>query len=415
VSKELIAVADPDLLSQLKIDRAARSEAPRRAMPWGPVLAGVLVLGGLWWFFGRAPAPRLVEAAVASAAATAPASASVLDASGYVVARRQATVSAKVTGKVREVLIEEGMRVEAGQVLATLDDTQQQAQHALASAQLASARSQLAETQAQLRQAEADYRRQQEINARQLGTAAQLDAARAQAEALAARLASQRRQVEVAAQSLDVAQVNLDDTVIRAPFAGVVIAKAAQPGEMISPVSAGGGFTRTGIGTIVDMGSLEVEVDVNEAYIGRVQAGMPVESTLNAYPDWKIPGQVIAVIPAADRTKATVRVRVSLDAEDTRIVPDMGVRVSFREREEAAAPKPAALTGVLLPPSAVVERDGASVVYVIEEGQAKRRPVRPGATVGGLLNIPEGLSPGAVVVRAPPADLADGAAVRTGP
>jgi RND family efflux transporter MFP subunit len=409
------AVADPDLLSQLKIDRSARSEAPQRSVPWALVAVAVLAVAALWWLFGRAPAPRLVETAVASAAATAPASASVLDASGYVVARRQATVSAKVTGKVREVLIEEGMRVEAGQVLATLDDTQQQAQHALASAQLAGSRSQLAETEAQLRQAQADFRRQQEINARQLGTTAQLDAARAQAEALSARLASQRRQIEVAAQSLGVAQVNLDDTVIRAPFAGIVIAKAAQPGEMISPVSAGGGFTRTGIGTIVDMDSLEVEVDVNEAYIGRVQSGMPVESTLNAYPDWKIPGQVIAVIPAADRTKATVRVRVSLDAEDPRIVPDMGVRVSFREREAAGAPKPAAMIGVLLPPSAVVERDGKPVVYVVEEGRAKRREVLTGATLGGLLNIPEGLSPGTVVVRAPPADLADGAAVRTGP
>lgn len=408
-------MADQDLLSQLKIDRSARTEAAPRSVPWGLIGAGVAVLVALWWFFGRAPAPLLVETAVASAAASAPARSSVLDASGYVVARRQATVSAKVTGKVREVMIEEGMRVEEGQVLATLDDTQQQAQHALASAQLASARSQLAETEAQLRQAEADYRRQQEINARQLGTAAQLDAARAQAEALTARLASQRRQVEVAAQSLDVAQVNLDDTVIRAPFAGVVIAKAAQPGEMISPISAGGGFTRTGIGTIVDMDSLEVEVDVNESFIGRVQSGMPVESTLNAYPDWKIPGQVIAVIPAADRTKATVRVRVSIGEKDRRIVPDMGVRVSFRERAEAAAPAPAALTGVLLPPTAVVERDGQSVVYVVEEGLAKRREVRPGATIGGLLNIPEGLSPGAVVVRAPPAELADGAAVRTGP
>lgn len=407
-------MAEPDLLSQLKIDRAARSEPPRRTVPWGPVLAGVLILAGLWCFLGRAPGPIRVETAVASAAAAVPTSASVLDASGYVVARRQATVSAKVTGRVREVLIEEGMRVEAGQVLATLDDTQQQAQLALARAQLASARSQLAETEAQLRQAEAEYRRQQELHARRLGSAAQLDAARAQAEALRARLASQRRQVEAAARSLEVAQVNLDDTVIRAPFAGVVIAKAAQPGEMISPVGAGGGFTRTGIGTLVDMSSLEVEVDVNEAYIGRVQAGMPVESTLNAYPDWKIPGQVIAVIPAADRTKATVRVRVSLDADDARIVPDMGVRVHFRERE-AAASKPAAMTGVLLPPSAVVERDGTSVVYVVEEGRAKRRPVRPGATIGGLLNIPEGLSPGVVVVRAPPADLADGDAVRTSP
>lgn len=404
-----------DLLSQLRIERGAPAAAPARAgVPWW-VLALLLVLGGAgWWWSTRAPAAIRVDTAVAVAANTQ-ASNSVLDASGYVVARRQATVSAQVTGKVREVLIEEGMRVEAGQVLATLEDTQQQAQLALSQAQLGSARSQLAEIEANLRQAQADLKRQQEIYDRKLGTAAQLDAARAQAESLSARLASQRRQVKVSEEAAAVSQVSLDQTVIRAPFAGVVIAKAAQPGEMISPISAGGGFTRTGIGTIVDMDSLEIEVDVNESFIGRVRDGMPIEATLNAYPDWKIPGSVIAVIPAADRTKATVRVRVAIDVKDSRIVPDMGVRVRFLEPRKAEADTRPQLVGVLVPASAVVEQDGASMVYVIEGERVRRVQVSAGATIADFRNLTAGLDAGVTVVRTPPAGLADGALITTAP
>jgi RND family efflux transporter MFP subunit len=409
-------MSQPDLLGQLRIDRDAHSEPSRGSgVPWW-LLAAILVIAGgaAWWLFGRAPAAILVQTASAQPAATAPTSASVLDASGYVVARRQATVSAKVTGKVREVLIEEGMRVEDGQVLATLDSTQADAQLALSRAQLDSARSQLSEIEANLRQAQADLKRQQEIYDRKLGTAAQLDAARAAAESLTARLASQRRQIRVAEEGLAMAQVSVDDTVIRAPFAGVIIAKAAQPGEMISPISAGGGFTRTGIGTIVDMESLEVEVDVNEAFIGRVQARMPTEAMLNAYPDWKIPGEVIAVIPAADRTKATVRVRVALAVKDPRIVPEMGVRVRFLEARgtEPVVEKPK-LSGVLVPKGAVVERDGKAIVFVVDGERASQREVTAAATIADFRNITAGLAAGANVIVSPPAELTDGALVRS--
>ncbi len=409
----------PDLLGQLRIDRNAGPEPePSGALRW-VIVAAVVLLAGLaaWWFFGRAPAAVAVKTARATAASNAAPINSVLDASGYVVARRQATVSAKVTGKVREVLIEEGMRVEQDQILATLDDRDQQADVNLRQAQLESARSQLAEIEAGLRQARADLARQQELFKRKLTSATQLDAARAQADSLAARLASQRHQVEVAAKSLEMSRVFLADTVIRAPFAGVVIAKAAQPGEMISPISAGGGFTRTGIGTIVDMDSLEVEVDVNEAFIGRVAAKMPIEATLNAYPDWRIPGSVVAVIPAADRTKATVRVRVALNEKDARIVPDMGVRVAFLESRDAAAeaaPRPAA-RGVMVPDSAVVQRDGRSVVFVVDEGRAEMRNVESGAAQGVSRNVLSGIQSGDSVVVGPPADLKDGAAVEEAP
>ena len=273
---------------------------------------------------------------MARAAPKGPATGSVLDASGYVTARRQATVSAKITGKVTEVLIEEGMRVQEGAVLARLDDTEAKAQLALARAQLAAARSQQAEIRAQLEQAERDHERQAELFRRQLVAAQSLDAAVAQRDMLRAKLAATAEQIRVAEESVAVAQVQLDNTVIRAPFSGVVIAKAAQPGEMISPISAGGGFTRTGIGTIVDMDSLEIQVDVNESYINRVTPEQPVEATLNAYPDWKIPGAVIAIIPTADRSKATVKVRIAIKQKDKRLVPDMGVRVAFLSPPSAA-------------------------------------------------------------------------------
>ncbi len=401
----------PDLLGQLRIDRGNDSAPPASNAPrWIFAACALLVAAFVgWWLFGRQAAALEVKTSAAIAATALAPSNSVLDASGYVVARRQATVSAKVTGKVREVLIEEGMRVEQGQILATLEANDQQADFNLRQAQLASSRSQLAETEAGLRQANADYERQQELNARKLTSVAQLDAARAQAESLRARLVSQRRQVDVSARAVEMSQVSLDDTVIRAPFAGVVIAKAAQPGEMISPISAGGGFTRTGIGTIVDMESLEVEVDVNEAFIGRVSAQMPVEATLNAYPDWRIRGEVIAVIPAADRTKATVRVRVALLEKDQRIVPEMGVRVAFLEARESAASAPAAAPrGVMIPTAAVAEREDQSVVFVVVDGRAKKRVVQLAPAQGALRNVLAGIEPGDSVIVDPPAELADG-------
>src|SRR5438132_1444648 len=281
--------------------------------------------------------------------------------------RLEASVSAKITGKVTEVLIEEGMRVREGAVLARLDDTEARAGLGLAQAQLVAARSQLAEVRAQLEQAERDYTRQQGLYDRQLVSPQSLDAALAQRDMLRARLANVREQIKVAQESLAVAQVQLDNTVIRAPFSGVVIAKSAQPGEMISPISAGGGFTRTGIGTIVDIDSLEVQVDVNEAYINRVTSEQPVEATLNAYPDWKIPGSVIAIIPTADRSKATVKVRIAIRSKDPRIVPDMGVRVAFFGSPSAAPATPVA-QGVLVPAGAA---RSAGAVFVYADGKAE--------------------------------------------
>jgi RND family efflux transporter MFP subunit len=397
-----------DLLKELRIDRAR----PRRARGRWLVVAVAAVLavaGGLWLAWGRA-APATVRT-VAARAAVPGGAGSILDASGYVTARRQATVSAKITGKVTQVLIEEGMRVTEGAVLARLDDTEARAQLALAQAQLAAARSQEGEIRAQLAQAERDHARQQELFSRQLVSAQSLDAALAQRDTLRAKLASNEQQVRVAREAVSVAEVQLDSTVIRAPFSGVVVAKAAQPGEMISPISAGGGFTRTGIGTIVDMDSLEIQVDVNEAFINRVAPEQPVEAILNAYPDWKIPGAVIAIIPTADRSKATVKVRIAIRQRDPRIVPDMGVRVAFLSTPAAgAAPPPPG--GPLVPAAAVQAEGDAGTVFVYADGKVERRRVRLGQTVGADREIAEGLRAGERVVVSPPASLRSGDAVR---
>jgi RND family efflux transporter MFP subunit len=271
--------------------------------------------------------------------------------------------------------------------------------------------------QAQLREAQAQVRRLGALQGEQLVSRAQYEQAIAQRDALRAQLAAIQRNTQVAGEQLDVARIGEDNTIVRAPFAGVITAKAAQPGEIVSPISAGGGFTRTGIGTIVDMDSLEVQVDVNEAYIGRVQPGMPVEAVLNAYPDWRIPGEVIAIIPTADRSKATVKVRIALKQKDPRIVPDMGVRVSFLEKDAADAPKP---TGAWIPRKAIVLPEGVERataktghVFVIVDGRAQRREVQLAETRDADQRVSAGVEPGAQVVL-DPSTVDDGTRVTTG-
>jgi RND family efflux transporter MFP subunit len=401
------------LLNELRIDR--RQTAPPSRSPWPWILALVVlgVAGGVAWFaFGRAPVIEVrttAAAAVANAADGAASAASVLDASGYVTARRQATVSSKITGKVIEVLIEEGMRVEDGQVLARLDPVDAQAQRALSNSQLAASRSQLDEARTQLVLAEKTLVRQKDLLARKLVAQSLFDQAQTERDALAARVVSAQRNVQVAQDGLSLSDISVDNTVVRAPFAGVVTVKAAQPGEMISPISAGGGFTRSGIATIVDMDSLEVQVDVNEAFIGRVRPKQQVEAVLNAYPDWRIPAEVIAIVPTADRGKATVKVRIALKAKDERIVPEMGVRVSFLEEAQAqtagAPPKPPA---VRVPADAIVSRDGTQVAFVAVDGLAQMRAVTVARSVGTEREVSQGLRAGDQVVLSPPAELKQG-------
>ena len=270
--------------------------------------------------------------------------AAVLNASGYVVARRQATVSSKVTGKVAEVLIEEGMVVKEGQLLARLDDTTTKPIYALSQRQLDAARKNLNEVQVRVAEAERNLRRSEQLRKDKLVSELQLDQAQSEVAALNARLEALRSEVQVAEGTVRVRAQDLDDLMVRAPFDGVVVSKDAQPGEMVSPISAGGGFTRTGIATVVDMDSREIEVDVNEAFINRVKDKQKTEAVLDAYPDFVIPSHVINIVPTADRQKATVRVRIGFDTLEPRILPDMGVKVSFLEDRpvegaQAAAPR----------------------------------------------------------------------------
>jgi len=402
-----------EMLSQLRIDRSSGAPvpSPRRRWMLPAVIAGVVVVGAViaWLVAGGEPAPVVkVVAARSMAAASASGGTSVLDASGYVTARRQATVSSKITGKVSEVLIEEGQRVEEGQVLARLDDTEARAAHRLQAAEFAQSQSQLAEIRALLANAERELERQKRTAAQRLTSASELDAAATQVATLQARLASAQSAVQVAQEAVRVAEVQVQNTIVRAPFSGVVTVKAAQPGEMISPVSAGGGFTRTGIGTIVDMDSLEVEVDVNESFINRVQPGQPVQILLNAYPDWNIPGNVIAIIPAADRAKATVRVRIALGVKDARIVPDMGARVAFLNESTPTEPQAPAAAGVVVPNEAVSGSSGAPVVFVYDEDKAEQRNVRLGQQLGGQRQVLDGVRDGERVVVSPPPGLKDG-------
>ena len=394
-------------LDQLKIEREPEVESHPKRWPI-PVLIVVILAGAAYWFFMKPEAAIQVRTAIAREVSSQTAS-TVLNASGYVTARRQATVSSKFTGKVVEVLIEEGMQVEQEQVLARLDDSNVATAYALAEAQLRSAESSLKETQALLNEARAIFKRTRNLVDRGLSSEAEMDRARAGSESLAARLERKQADVQVAERQLDVYRQQLEDTIIRAPFAGVVVAKNAQPGEMISPVSAGGGFTRTGIGTIVDMSSLEIEIDVNEAYINRVKPGQKIVATLDAYPDWSVPSHVIAIIPTADRQRATVEVRVGFDQLDPRILPDMGVKVAFQEEGSTAT---SGRGGVMVPQSAISENNGKQYVLLVINGVVERRAVATAGERGKEVLITSGLSGGDKVILNAPANLESGTRVR---
>lgn len=404
-------------LDELKIDRSRGGPSwvgRIAALALLLVVAGVGgVVGWRWWEESQVPVVR-----TAAVRRTVPADGqpTVLNASGYVTARLQSTVSSKVTGRIVEVLVEEGMAVREGQVLARLDDTTERSYLALAEAQLGAARGALAELEVRYAEARLDLDRQRRLLDQRLIGQAELDAAQAEADSLRARITNQREQITVAEREIDVRRTALEDTVIRAPFTGVAISKDAQPGEMISPVSAGGGFTRTGVCTIVDMSSLEIEVDVNESYINRVSPAQRVVATLDAYPDWEIPASVITTIPAADRQRATVLVRIAFDElGDPRILPDMGVNVAFLDAApppEDAAEEPRARLWI---PSAALRSDGgAQVVFVARGETLERRAITTGLEDGGEVEVLAGVAAGEQVVIEGPAALADGDRVTVG-
>ncbi|HEX9986743.1 MAG TPA: efflux RND transporter periplasmic adaptor subunit [Thermoanaerobaculia bacterium] len=398
---------DKAALEGLRIER--RDDEPGERPRWVvPVVIVVLLAAaaGVWAFTGGRG--KEVRVAPAVAAATGTARGAVLNASGYVTARRQATVSSKVTGKIAEVYIEEGMTVKAGQELARLDEAYAAKSLNLSEAEAAASASALEETRVRIREAQLDYDRASRLASQQISSRADLDRAQAQVDALRARLASQQDSLNVARSQVQIQRQNVEDTIIRAPFNGIVVSKDAQPGEMISPVSAGGGFTRTGICTIVDMESLEIEVDVSEAYINRVHQGQPVEAVLDAYPEWKIPAHVITAVPTADRQKATVKVRIAFDQKDVRILPDMGVKVTFISTE----PVSQASAAVEVPKTAIRREGEIDIVFVVKNGRAERRAVKVASTSGDTAKVSTGISGGESVVIDGAPDLKDGDAVK---
>ena len=360
-----------NLLNNLKIDRSAMPTDEGSSSSKLYLLgAAILIVGFFWWLFLSDDELKEVTTFTVKSLQMSDSSAtSILDASGYVVARRRATVSSKMTGKVMKVFIEEGMYVEEGQILAQLDDSTMKAD--------------LNYSQSQLNEAMRIFNRTQELAKDDLASQASLDAARASVEGLEA-LNEVRKQV-------------VQDMKILAPFSGVVVFKAAQPGEMISPVSAGGGFTNTGICTIVDMDSLEVEVDVNEAFINRVKPGQPVVTNLNAYPKWDIPSEVIAIIPTADRNKATVKVRIALLEKDERVLPDMGSRVSFLKKVETQN-REEVKEGVMIPLAALASEDDQFIVQVINGSQIKLTKVKVVEETANYARVTEGITSGMTVV-----------------
>jgi RND family efflux transporter MFP subunit len=400
---------DKQALESLRLDagsdpqRYRDARAGRRRRLW--------IAGAILAVFGAAIAWRVVNSPVAvqTVLVETPegaADAAVLNASGYVVARRLATVSSKVTGRITEVLFEEGAIVAEGQVLARLDPSTAQAEHAVAASRLEAARRNLREIEVRLGDARKTLARNRSLVERKLVAESVLDGSEAEVAALEARLAAAGAEVGVARSQLALNQQGLDDLQIRAPFAGVVLSKDAQPGETVSPMSAGGGFTRTGIATIVDMDSREIEVDVNEAYINRVRDEQRVEAVLDAYPDWTLAGRVISIVPTADRQKATVRVRIAFESLDPRILPDMGIKVRFLEEgtdRERAHPT--------VPANAVLREDDETTAWVVRDGKVELRTLTLGVADGDRVPVLEGLQGGEAIVVDAPRRLRDGAAV----
>jgi RND family efflux transporter MFP subunit len=397
----------PADLSALKIDDHARHARGGGWIRWFAVVLGVLVIGsGVFFALQKKVAPVEVVSAHVSSPGQAQA-ATLLNASGYVTPRRRATVAAKITARVEQMYAEEGMHVKAGQVLAILDQSDYRVRLNSAVADRESTQATLNDLQVNLKNAEIELHRNEELQKSGVTTQQALDNARTTVNSYKARIAATQQAIAAAESKIQIAQQDLANCTVVSPYDGIIVSKDAQRGEMVSPISAGGGFTRTGLATVVDMNSNEVEVDVNESYIGRVYEHQPVTSTLDAYPDWQIPSHVRTIIPTADRQKATVKVRISFDKLDPRILPDMGVKVAFLEEQKPQDKKqPAA--AIYLPKDAVRQSDGSTIVYVFHDGKAERRAIKTGGTNGDNQQIIAGLNDGEQVIVKGPADLHDG-------
>ena len=368
----------------------------------------IIVLAGAGaGLYGVLASKPTVEVALARKAAGPGSREALLNATGYVTPRQRATIAAKITGRVTGVFFDEGTHVHQGQLLATLDDADAKRALESANADRDSSKAAIADYEVQLKNARLLLYRTGELQKAGVQPQELLDNARTSVDSLQAKIDLAKAQANAAEARIAEAQQSVDNCTIRAPFDGIVVSKDAQVGEMVSPISAGGGFTRTGIATIVNMASNEIEVDVNEAYITRVKPGQQVTSILDAYPDWEIPSQVRTIIPSADRQKATVKVRVSFLKLDPRILPDMGIKVTFLGDEPSKQDATAA-PAILLPQNAVHDDAGKKVVYLIRDNKAERRAVTLGGNRGSDTEVIAGVAVGDTVIVNGPADLHDG-------
>jgi RND family efflux transporter MFP subunit len=404
---------DSETLGSLRIDRSVQPQAGgagRKLLLWGIITAVTVgVAAGLWWWLG-AKTLEVTTVTVEEESSGTSLGNSVLNASGYVVARRMSTVASKVTGRVLEIYVEEGQAVKKDEVVARLDPVNLSTMLTMSERELEASRRSLAEIEVRLADAQRTLTRNESLVKQQLVSQSALDASRAEVNALAARLEASKAQVKVSESGLAIRRNDFNDLNVRAPFDGVIISKDAQPGEMISPLSAGGGFTRTGIATIVDMGSREIEVDVNEAYINRVKANQRVEATLDAYPDKSLPAHVINIVPTADRTKATVRVRIAFDALESFILPDMGIKVRFLDD----TPAPTATKGprMRVPAVAIERANGEAFVWVVNENRVERRAVTIGPESEGQVEVLAGVNSGDELVSPVVPGLEDGGKIK---
>jgi RND family efflux transporter MFP subunit len=400
------ATVKPDL-GALRIEahkRGSRNAGKRIAIILVALLSALVIAGGIYAYMHQAPSVQVATADVPDNGPQA-----MLNASGYVTPQRRATVAAKITGRVTGVFFTEGMYVHPGFVLATLDDSDAQRTLASAKADRNATQASILDLQVQLKNAQIELHRAQELRTAGIQTQEVLDNATMAVNSLKAKIDYTQAQVLSADARVKEAQQAVDNCIITAPFDGIIVSKDAQVGEMVSPISAGGGFTRTGIATIVDMASNEIEVDVNENYIARVKGGQEVTAVLDAYPDWKIPCRVRTIIPTADRQKATVEVRIAFDKLDPRILPDMGVKVTFLGEETKAGKE--APASVMVPQNAVRDDGGQKIVFLVTGDHVERHAVKVGTTNGAQTQILAGLAAGDTVVVGGPADLRDGETV----
>ena len=383
-------------LSALRIDRTPPPASGNGRWPLLALVGAVVLALAVFGWTRLAPRTLVVKVGIVEATGGGSATGAGISANGYVVARTKASVSSKILGRLAWIGVTEGSRLKTGEIIARLESADYQAAALAAKANVAS-------VEAQLAQAKRDLQRSTALRRDQLVSDADLEGAQTKLDVLTAQLGAARAQAELA-------KVNFENTNVRAPFGGTVLRKDAEVGEIVAPSSAGGGLTRTAIVTMADLQTLEVEVDVNEAYIAQVRNGQGARITLDAYPDTSFSGRVRQVVPTADRQKATVLVKVSILDRDPRILPEMGAKVVFTAGE--GGPAVAAPRRVLVPAAAVVQTaDGASV-WVVENGAVRRVSVDPGATRGERLEIRQGLSGGESLVLEPPADLKNGTKVR---